>query len=158
MTIKYFSLWSVAKRRKSRQAASVHSYCAFLWAGKHASTETPILVADLEIKLSWMSRLTPEWKTAMAGKYRSLKAAADENHIRPGLASALMRRGWDRGCERGFMAEVGTLFEASDSGAGFAARLSELLVAIQPDIDRACDAVEGEKLRLTRDRVLGILD
>ncbi len=132
------------------------TYCAFLWAAKKTLTEAPI--SDLDTSLALMSRLTPEWRDAMARKYRELKGAAVKQKLMPGLADTVVRKGWELGFERGFMAEVKTAVEDGIGGMGMDGRLSELLTGIQADIDRACDAVESEKLRMTRDRVLGILN
>lgn len=132
------------------------TYCAFLWAAKKTLTEAPI--SDLDTSLALMSRLTPEWRDAMARKYRELKSASVKQKLVPGLADTMVRNGWEHGFERGFMAEVRSVVDDAIGGMGLDGRLLELLTGIQADIDRACDTVESEKLRLTRDGVMGILD
>ncbi len=132
------------------------AYCAYLWAGKKTLLNAPI--SDLETSLRMMSRLTLDWRDGMASKYRELKVSASKNRMLPGLGSAHVRVGWERGFEKGYMAEIQAVVDEAGGGLGLDGRLLELLDIIQSDIDRACESVETEKLRLTRDRVMGILD
>jgi hypothetical protein len=132
------------------------TYCAFLYAGKKTLTQAPL--GDLDTSLMFLSRLTPEWKDSMAKKYRELKSSNSRSRVLPGLSATTVRHGWERGFERGFMAEVQGVVEEANGGLGLDGRLLDLLTNMQVDIDKACEMVEGEKLRLTRDRILDILD
>lgn len=108
---------------------------------------------DPEGLLALLVRLTPEWRSSLYHRYRRLSvagAAADPARQAAGL---IRRPGWDSGCEMGFMGEMKGAYENSAGGAGLDSLLLAHLTAIQADIDRACDILEGEKLRSVRERI-----
>jgi hypothetical protein len=132
------------------------AYCTLLWAGKR--TLGVAAPGDLEANLSLLGRLTPDERQAMNGKYREWIGAGNRPApLVPGLGSTHVRNGWLRGFERGFMAEVNALYDETEISV-LEPRLLELLTAIQADIDAACGVLEGEKMRLTRERVDRILE
>ncbi len=131
------------------------TYCAFLWASKQTLMQAPI--DDLETALTLMSRLTPEWRHAMVRKYAEISGSFKSSRLIPRPRNLELRTGWVSGCEKGFMSEVKGVYEQSQGASGLEARLLELLTDIQPTVDKACEALESEKLRLTREWVLLIL-
>lgn len=127
------------------------AYCTLLWAARRTlGTASP---EDLEANLMLLIRLTPDERNAMHGKYREWIGAGNRPApLVPGLGATPVREGWLRGFERGFMAEVGALYNETE-GSVLESRLLELLASIQADLDTAAGILEGEKLRLTRERV-----
>jgi hypothetical protein len=132
------------------------AYCMLLWAGKKTlGTASP---SDLENNLMLLIRLTPDERTAMRARYREWIGPGNRpSPLIPGLGGTNVREGWRRGFERGYMAEVGNLYDTTEASV-LEGRLLEALVGIQTDIDNACGTLEGEKLRLTRERVDRILE
>ena len=59
----------------------------------------------------------------MASKYRELKVSASKNRMLPGLGSANVRVGWERGFEKGFMAEIQAVVDEANGGLGLDGRL-----------------------------------
>jgi hypothetical protein len=132
------------------------AYCTLLWAGK--KTLGASAPGDLEANLALLGRLTPDERQAMKGKYREWIGVGNRPAtLVPGLGSTHVRNGWLRGFERGFMAEVNTLYDETEISV-LEPRLLELLTGIQADIDAASGVLEGEKMRLTRERVDRILE
>jgi hypothetical protein len=132
------------------------AYCTLLWVGKKTlGIANP---ADLETNLMLLIRLSPDERQAMKIKYREWIGTGNRPApLVPGLGSTNVREGWRRGFERGYMAEVAALYNGTE-GSVLENRLLESLMGIQPDIDNACGTLEGEKLRLTRERVDRILE
>jgi hypothetical protein len=131
------------------------AYCALLWVGTQTLGEAP--VGDLETSLMLMIRLTPEWRAALHRRYRELLEETRFGKQVPGLHGMALRPGWERGFENGFMNDVKSVFDGDAGEANFDARLLGLLTGLQMDIDKACDILEGDKLRLARERLQGIL-
>jgi hypothetical protein len=131
------------------------AYCALLWVGKQTLGDAP--VGDLETALMLMIRLTPEWRVSLLRKYRELAEEGKRDRSLPALGGLTLRPGWEKGFEKGFMAEVGALFAAEGSETHFDRRLLELLTGLQTDIDKAGDILEGDKLRLAREKLQGLL-
>jgi hypothetical protein len=133
------------------------AYCTLLWKGRQGpDAGFPI---DLEACLMRMIRLTAAERKAMRGKYREWIGPGNRpSPLIPGLGSARVREGWRRGFERGYMAEIQAVFDESEAGSALESKLLELLTDIQMDIDKACETLEGEKSRLTRERVHRILE
>jgi hypothetical protein len=131
------------------------AYCTLLWAGKKTlGSADP---ADLETNLMLLIRLSPADREAMKLKYREWIGTGNRpTPLVPGLGNTNVREGWRRGFERGYMAEVASLYETTEASV-LEGRLLEALMGIQNDIDNACEALEGGKLRLTRERVDRIL-
>jgi hypothetical protein len=132
------------------------AYCTLLWAGKkNLGSADP---ADLETNLMLLIRLSPEDREAMKLKYREWIGIGNRpTPMVPGLGSTNVREGWRRGFERGYMAEVASLYETTEASV-LESRLLEALMGIQKDIDNACETLEAGKLRLTRERVDRILE
>jgi hypothetical protein len=132
------------------------AYCTLLWSAKKTlGTADP---ADLETNLMLLIRLTPEDREAMKVKYREWIGTGNRPApLVPGLGNTNVREGWRRGFERGYMAEVASLYETTEASV-LEGRLLESLMGIQNDIDNACETLEGGKLRLTRERVDRILE
>ncbi len=132
------------------------AYCAFLHSAfQPASVNVP---AELEIRMAAMFRNPPDWKAAMARKYKDLRARGDTATKLYQSKDIPLRKGWEKGCELGFMDEVSDLVRQAQGGKGLELKLMEALNGMQVDIDCACDAVEAQKSRLTRDRLSAILD
>jgi hypothetical protein len=127
------------------------AYCTLLWVGKKTlGIASP---ADLETNLMLLIRLTPDDRQAMKQKYREWIGTGNRPApLVPGLGATNVREGWRRGFERGYMAEVADLYNGTE-GSVLESRLLGALMGIQTDIDNACGTLEGEKLRLTRERV-----
>ena len=127
------------------------AYCTLLWVGKQTlGIASP---ADLETNLMLLIRLSPDERQAMKKKYREWIGTGNRPApLVPGLGATNVREGWRRGFERGYMAEVAELYNGTE-GSVLESRLLESLMGIQADIDNACGTLEGEKLRLTRERV-----
>jgi len=132
------------------------AYATLLWVGKQTlGASSP---EDLETNLMLLIRLSPDERQAMKKKYREWIGTGNRPApLVPGLGATIVREGWRRGFERGYMAEVGALYETTEASV-LEGRLLESLIGIQADIDNACDTLEGEKLRLTRERVERILE
>jgi 3-keto-L-gulonate-6-phosphate decarboxylase len=132
------------------------AYCAFLFA---ASTVLPReSLADLDTHLKVMSQQPKLWQETMSIKYQELKQAGGASAVLHKTKDIPLRKGWEKGCELGFMDELADLVGQVPAGKGLDLRLREALNAIQVDIDIACEAVEEQKSRLTRDKVSAILD
>jgi hypothetical protein len=138
------------------------AFCTLQWAGRKNPGIVP--PGDLEGWLALLIRLAPEERQAMKGKYREWIGRGNRPAaLVPGLGETRVREGWLRGFERGFMAEIQAVYDSTDTTAAGAgslldAKLNELLPAIQADIDTASAILEGEKLRLTRERLSRILE
>lgn len=132
------------------------AYCTLLWSGRNTlGSADP---ADLETNLMLLIRLSPEDRERMKTRYREWIGTGNRPApLVPGLGSTNVREGWRRGFERGYMAEVASLYDTTEASV-LEARLLEALMGIQGDIDNACDTLEGGKLRLTRERVDRILE
>ncbi|MEO6094685.1 MAG: hypothetical protein ABIW76_03050 [Fibrobacteria bacterium] len=127
------------------------AYCTLLRVGKQSTGRAS--PADLEKNLMLLIRLSPEDRQAMRLKYREWIGTGNRPApLVPGLGATKVREGWSRGFERGYMAEVADLYNGTE-GSVLESRLLESLKGIQADIDNACVTLEGEKLRLTRERV-----
>ncbi|HKP95710.1 MAG TPA: hypothetical protein VJ385_08130 [Fibrobacteria bacterium] len=132
------------------------AYCTLLWVGK--KTLGAAAEGDLETNLMLLIRLTPDERGAMKLKYREWIGMGNKPAaLVPGLGETRVREGWLRGFERGFMAEMSALYDGTE-GSMLERRLLEQLTAIQTDIDAASGVLEGEKMRLTRERVERILE
>ncbi|MDB5048175.1 MAG: hypothetical protein JWO30_1246 [Fibrobacteres bacterium] len=132
------------------------AFCTLLWACKN--TLGAASTGDLETSLMLLIRLTPDERQAMKGKYREWIGSGNKPAaLVPGLGETRVREGWLRGFERGFMAEVKTLYDETE-GSMLEGKLLELLTVIQTDIEKASGILEGEKMRLTRERVDRILE
>lgn len=131
------------------------AYCTLLWSVKKTlGTADP---ADLETNLMLLIRLSPEDRGAMMLKYREWIGTGNRPApLVPGLGNTNVREGWRRGFERGYMAEIASLYETTEASV-LEGRILEALSGIQNDIDNACEMLEGGKLRLTRERVDRIL-
>ena len=101
--------------------------------------------------------MTPEWRNSLFRKWREMAPRAGKQPLLPGLPEFRLRSGWEMGFERGFMQELQEIF-ARNGGQDLESDLLGLLTEVQTDIDRACDALERDKLRLTRERVTRILE
>jgi hypothetical protein len=132
------------------------AYCSLLWIGRQTLGEAPS--GDLDTTLMLMTRLAPEWRAALCRKYAELSEEDRLNHHQPGLGGMVLRPGWERGFENGFMADVGSIFNSASQDADFDSRLLHLLAGLQTDIDKACDLLEGDKLRLAREKLQGVLE
>ena len=132
------------------------AYCTLLWSVKKTlGTADP---ADLETNLMLLIRLSPEDRGAMKLKYREWIGTGNRPApLVPGLGNTNVREGWRRGFERGYMAEMASLYETTEASV-LKGRILEALSGIQNDIDNACEILEGGKLRLTRERVERILE
>ncbi len=132
------------------------AFCTLLWVGKKTiGVASP---GDMETNLMLLIRLTPDERQAMKKKYREWIGTGNRPApLMPGLGGTRVREGWLRGFERGFMAEVQALYDETE-GSLLEARLLDSLTAIQSDIENASGMLEGEKLRLTRERVSRILE
>jgi hypothetical protein len=141
------------------------AYCALLWRAKSTGPGTPApgfpsadFLDDLEAHLLRLLHVTPEDKLAMKAKYMVwLGADGKPSPLIPGLGDTRPREGWGRGFERGYMAEIQRIFDTA-APAELERRLLELLAGIQADIDKASVSLEGEKMRLIRDRVMRVVD
>ncbi|MBW8887882.1 MAG: hypothetical protein JF616_09015 [Fibrobacteres bacterium] len=141
------------------------AYCALLWRAKSSAPGVPApgfpsadFLDDLEAHLLRLLHLTPEDKLALKAKYMVwLGADGKPSPLIPGLGDTRPREGWGRGFERGYMAEMQRIFDTAPP-AELERRLLELLSGIQADIDKACGSLEGEKMRLIRDRVMRVVD
>jgi hypothetical protein len=141
------------------------AYCALLWRAKSSGSgarapgfPSADFQDDLEAHLLRLLHLTPEDKLALKAKYMVwLGADGKPSPLIPGLGDTRPREGWGRGFERGYMAEIQRIFDTA-APAELERRLLELLVGIQADIDKACGSLEGEKMRLIRDRVMRVVD
>lgn len=132
------------------------AYCALLRAG--GAEPGPDDTADPETALMRLIRLNSGDRQAMAAVYR--KWIGPNNRpasLSPGLGTTRVREGWSRGFERGFMAEVETVMGEPGGAGAREARVLELLTEMQVDIDAATGTLEGEKMKLARERVIGIL-
>lgn len=131
------------------------AYCLLLWRAR--ASGAPESLGPEEI-LARLPGLGSEDKMAMRAKYQAwIGPDGKPSALIPGLGETPVREGWGRGFERGYMAEIRRVFEGDDAGS-MEARLLERLTAIQLDIDRAHAALEGEKLRLIRERVRRVLE
>jgi len=141
------------------------AYCALMWRAKASGPGNPDpdvtpadQLEDPESHLMRLLHLTPEDKLAMKARYMVwLGADGKPSPLIPGLGEVRLREGWGRGFERGYMAEIGRVFDAAVP-ADLERRLLELLAGIQVDIDKASASLEGEKLRLIRERVMRVVD
>lgn len=141
------------------------AYCALLWRAKSSGSGAQApgfpsadFLDDLEAHLLRLLHLTPEDKLALKAKYMVwLGADGKPSPLIPGLGDTRSREGWGRGFERGYMAEIQRIFDTA-APAELERRLLELLAGIQADIDKACSSLEGEKMRLIRDRVMRVVD
>jgi hypothetical protein len=133
------------------------AFATLLWCGKQ-TFGTVTDPADLETTLMKLIRLSPDERQAMKIRYAEWIGPGNRPaSLVPGLGNTRLRDGWRRGFERGFMAEVQAVWEGTE-GSVLEQRLLELLTEIQTDIDLACETLEGEKSRLTRERLARILD
>ena len=132
------------------------AYCTLLWSIKNTlGSADP---ADLETNLMLLIRLSPEDREKMKIRYRDWIGTGNRPApLVPGLGSTNVREGWRRGFERGYMAEMASLYETTEASV-LEVRLLEALMGIQNDIDNACETLEVGKLRLTRERVDRILE
>ncbi|MDQ3001942.1 MAG: hypothetical protein M3Y08_11870 [Fibrobacterota bacterium] len=133
------------------------AFATLLWSGKRALNNAAD-PADLESSLMRLIRLSPEERQAMKARYTEWIGPGNRpSSLVPGLGKTRLRDGWHRGFERGFMAEVQAVWEGAESSV-LEQRLMELLTEVQTDIDLACETLEGEKSRLTRERLARILN
>jgi hypothetical protein len=141
------------------------AYCALMWRARTPGQANPSQAfpaadqfEDPESHLMRLLHLTPEDKLAMKAKYLVwLGADGKPSPLIPGLGDVRLREGWGRGFERGYMAEIGRVFDTAAT-ADLDRRLLELLAGIQVDIDLASASLEAEKMRLIRERVLRVVD
>jgi hypothetical protein len=131
------------------------AYGSLLWVGRESLGQAPL--GDLETSLLLMVRLTPEWRASLFKRYRDLVA---EVRAEPGPrnpTSVIRRPGWESGFEMGFMGEIRQAYENAQGVSGLDSMLLAHLSSIQPDIEQACETLEREKLRLTRERLMRCL-
>lgn len=133
------------------------AFATLLWSAKRTLGDVAD-PADLESSLMRLIRLSPDERQAMKARYTEWIGPGNRpSSLVPGLGKTRLRDGWRRGFERGFMAEVQAVWEGTE-GSVLEQRLLELLTEVQTDIDSACETLEVEKSRLTRERLARILD
>lgn len=132
------------------------AYGSLLWVGRESLGQAPL--GDLETSLMLMVRLTPEWRTSLFRRYRDLTSEGLAESEPKSPMGLIRRPGWESGFEMGFMGEIRSAYESAQAGAGLDSMLLAHLTAIQDDIDRACDILEMEKLRMSRERLMRFLE
>jgi hypothetical protein len=123
--------------------------------GREIQGQAPL--GDPEAGLMLMARLTPEMRSNLSRRYRDLAAELGSEAGPRNPVSIIRRPGWKNGFEMGFMGEIRHAYENSQGGSGLDSMLRAHLASIQPEIDQACEALDREKLRLSRERLLRCL-
>lgn len=128
------------------------AYGSLLRVGRESLGQAPS--GDLETSLMLMVRLTPEWRASLFRRYRDLISDGWTEAGPRNPVSIIRRPGWESGLEMGFMGEIRHAYENSQGGSGLDSMLLAHLTSIQPDIDQACEILERDKMRLSRERLL----
>lgn len=133
------------------------AYCAFLWVCKRGKGQSPL--GDPLAALHAFAGLSQGRGRSLLRKVRELSEdALARIQLVPGLEEIRFRPGWEEGFEKGFMDDVAQVFAESGGGSGLESGLLGLLSEIQTDIDRTSDTMERDKLGMTRERVMRILE